>query len=294
MELKHVNLSQLKPAVKLRSGEDKSLTELAASIKAKGVICPLIASKESGNEYSVLDGRRRLEALKLNGVEAEEKIPVLLVEEKKGADIERALITNAVRSELDAWDLAECVNMLSNSYGRSSWELASALGKTERYIFYLLSLFSLPKPILSALRARRITPAHGRCLLKLSDRPGLRDQAFEQLLERDLSVRDLDVLIGSMIDRAGGESEAAPIFKPIVYDTNAGSRVRLEPRRCSIRIEINLKTVEDLEAVVVELKDRIKTLTIERNAVAERAELSRSPRDASLRAPNPLRRSFTN
>lgn len=285
MKLKIVSFSELESAIKLRSSEDKSLTELAASIKERGVVCPLIVRKGSGGKYSVIDGRRRLEALKLNGAGSEEKIPVLVVEDKKGADIERALITNAVRSELDAWDLAECVNMLSMKYARRSWELASALGKTERYINVLLSLFSLPKPILGALRARRITPAHGRCLLRLSDQPELRNKAFEQLLERNLSVRDLEVLIGSMLDRAGGESDSAPIFKPIVYDTDAGSRVRLEPRRSSIRIEINLKTVEDLEAIVEELKDRIKTLSIEREAASSQAPEGRGRPASPSRAP---------
>ena len=189
-----------------------------------------------------------------------------MVEEGKGAGIERALVTNAVRAGLDSWDQAEAVNILSKKFGRKPSELASALGKTERYINALLSLFSLPKPILDALRARRITPAHGRYLLKLNDRPELREQAFKQVLKDDLSVRDLEVLVGSMIDRDGGHGEGPPIFKPIVCDTNAGSRLRLEPRHRSIRIEINLKTVEDLEAVVKELKSRIKTLSGERNS----------------------------
>lgn len=259
MELKNVKLSELSSAAGLRSGEDKDLAELIVSIKTKGILCPLVVGKHA-DKYAVIDGGRRLEALKLAGYKADSEIPVLVVTEEKAADVERALVANAVRSELDAWDLAESLNILAKNHDRKPAELASALGKTDRYIHALLSLFSLPKPILKALRARSITPAHGRCLLKLNDQSKLRNEAFNQALENDLSVRDLEILIGSMLDEEGGETDCAPIFKPIVYDTDAGSRVRLEPRRSSIRIEINLKTDEDIESIAKGLKDKIDGL----------------------------------
>ncbi len=259
MEFKLVNFSELEPAVDLRSAEDEALGQLAESIKAKGIIAPLMAKAKDGG-FSVLDGRRRLKALEIAGAKADEKVPVLVVDDGEGDDLEKALVTNAVRSELDAWDLAESVNALSRDYGRKAPDLAAALGKTERYISSLLSLFTLPKNILKALRERRITPAHGRCLVKLNAKSELQREAFKRALEDGLSVRDLEVLVGSMIEGKDG-GKGAPIFEPVICSTKAGSRLRLEPRRRSIRIEINLKAVDDLDETVEEMRKRLKKLS---------------------------------
>lgn len=263
VELRNVFLKQLKPTLKLRSQADKMVAELAVSIKNKGIICPLIVSEASADSYQVIDGVRRLKALKQNGARAKDLVPVLVVKKEEAQDIQTALVVNAVRQELDSWDLAETVNLLAQTYKYKATEIALALGKTVRYVDVLLSLFSLPQPILKSLRERRLTPAHGLRLLRIKD-PSLREKAFRKVLEDSLSVRDLEVLVSSLIDAADGRISGFPSFKPTVYSTKAGSRLRFEPRRHSIRIEINLASANDMDVVVEQLKTQVKKLTKEK------------------------------
>lgn len=249
MELKMLTLIQLKAAGReMRTTTDIHFEELVASIKSKGVLFPLIATAV-GKSYEILDGRRRLKACRALGWKKERKLPVLLIKADKGQALESALIANIVRDNLDALGEAETVNLLINTYNRDVKDVAAALGKSDVYIRRLLKIYTLPAKVLASLRRSELTLAHAYWLSKLNGKPDLLEESFNRALKENLTSRDLETLVANL--KNGGNYS---YFSPRVVTTKAGSRLRFEPRRRSVRVELNINLNEPIDDVLAEAK----------------------------------------
>lgn len=259
MELKMLDSKELKiDGVDLRtSANSRSFAELKESIKAKGVLFPLVAAK-SGRGYAILDGRQRFKAYRSLGADANKKLPVLIIKADKGTATESALVANAVRENLDSVGLAEAVNLLVNTYSRSIKDVAAVLGKSEVYVRRLLKIFTLPAPMLKALRQNELTLAHTHWLSRVANNPAILNESFAKAIKDNLSSRELETLISSLKQDKNGPG--VNYFRPNVVTTRAGSRLRFEPRRHSVRVELNLNPDEPIDLVLAELKRHLDKL----------------------------------
>src|SRR5438132_8723506 len=157
-----------------KSFEISSLDELTASVRASGVIQPIIV-RRSGAGYQLIAGERRWRAARQAGLE---RIPAIVREASDAESLELALVENLLREDLNPIDEAEAYEKLLGQFGWTQEELAGRIGRDRSSIANSLRLLRLPEEIQADLRGGRLTMGHARALLALTnptDQPRLRD-----------------------------------------------------------------------------------------------------------------------
>ncbi|MBI2161649.1 MAG: ParB/RepB/Spo0J family partition protein [Candidatus Rokubacteria bacterium] len=161
-----------------------TLDELVASIRASGVIQPVLVRRYGGS-YQLIAGERRWRAARLAGLE---RIPAIVREATDAQSLELALVENLLREDLNPMEAAEAYQKLLAQFGWTQEELAQRIGKDRTSIANSLRLLRLPDEIQADLRAGRLTMGHARALLALTsaaDQLKLRNE----ILANDWSVR---------------------------------------------------------------------------------------------------------
>lgn len=167
-----------------KSFNSATLDELVTSIKASGVIQPVLVRRHGG-AYQLIAGERRWRAARLAGLE---RIPAIVREATDAQSLELALVENLLREDLNPMEAAEAYQKLLAQFGWTQEELAQRIGKDRTSIANSLRLLRLPEEIQADLRAGRLTMGHARALLALTsaaDQLKLRNE----ILANDWSVR---------------------------------------------------------------------------------------------------------
>ncbi len=162
----------------------KSLDDLATSIKASGVIQPVIV-RHHGVGYQLIAGERRWRAARQAGLE---RIPAIVRDATDAQSLELALVENLLREDLNPLEEAEAYQKLLAQFGWTQEELAQRIGRDRSSIANSLRLLRLPDEIQADLRSGRLTMGHARALLALptaAEQLRLRDE----ILAHDWSVR---------------------------------------------------------------------------------------------------------
>tara|TARA_B100001142_G_scaffold327686_1_gene385906 strand:+ start:856 stop:1734 length:879 start_codon:yes stop_codon:yes gene_type:complete len=177
---------------------DKSLKELAQSIKSQGVLQPLVVRKHPSldNRYELVAGERRWRALKQLEVT---KVPVILRKVDDDELLEVALLENIQRENLSVIEEAQSYQDLLQSHGYTQEELALRIGKDRSTIANQMRLLQLPSPLKNDLETGRITAGHARSILAL---PGSTFQLEmrERLLVELWSVRETEQQVRLKLD----------------------------------------------------------------------------------------------
>jgi ParB family chromosome partitioning protein len=168
---------------------EKDLQDLAASIREKGVLQPLILRNHGQNDghFEIVAGERRWRAAQLAGAH---EVPAILRDLSDTEVLELAIVENIQREDLNAVEEALAFRQLMDRFGHTQEKLAEALGKSRSHIANLLRLLNLPDVVLDMLRDGKISAGHARALVTASDPAGL----ARQVVERDLSVRQTEQL----------------------------------------------------------------------------------------------------
>src|SRR5271169_571345 len=172
------------------------LEELAASIKANGVIQPIIvrplpAGGGSGAKYEIVAGERRWQAAKLAGLR---DIPVIVRELSDKEAVAVALIENIQREELTSAEEARALKRLIEEFSLTHLEVAESVGRSRAAVSNLIRLLDLPKVVVDLIDAKKITMGHARALLGLEDDVE-REHIARLIVERGLSVRQTEELV---------------------------------------------------------------------------------------------------
>ena len=182
-----------------RSFTDEHLRDLSASIKAKGIIQPLIVRKRStGNgEYEIVAGERRWRAAQMAQLH---EIPVLVRDFTDTEVLEVAIIENIQRADLNPVEEAAGFRQLMDKFGHTQEKLAEELGKSRSHIANLLRLLHLPADVQELLVEGKLSAGHARALITSDDPSGL----AKQVVAQGLSVRATEALAKKKDD--GGSS----------------------------------------------------------------------------------------
>ncbi len=168
------------------------LDELAASIREKGIIQPLLVrtDPEITGDYQIVAGERRWRAAQMVNLH---EIPVLIRELNDTEVIEVAIIENIQRADLNSVEEALGYRQLMDKFGHTQEKLAEVLGKSRSHIANLLRLLTLPEEILDFIRQGSLTAGHARALVT-ADNP---IELARKIISRGLSVRQAEKLVKS-------------------------------------------------------------------------------------------------
>lgn len=198
-------LDQLKPGkYQPRTRMDEaSLAELAESIKAQGVIQPVLVRRIEGG-YEIIAGERRTRAARLAGLT---EVPVVLREVDDHAAAAIALIENIQREDLNPLEEAQGLQRLMNEFRLTQEDVAQRVGRSRSAVANLLRLTQLPKPIQDMLYAEEIDMGHARALLSL---PAVQQlQLAPRIRGQKMSVRQVEEAVRQLLEPPR-EEEAKP------------------------------------------------------------------------------------
>ena len=182
----------------------EALEELAASIKAQGIIQPLVVTKRDGG-YEIIAGERRWRAAQRAGLR---EVPVVIRDVADEAVLELALIENIQREELNVIEEAEAYRTLVELFGIAQDEVARRVGKSRTTITNTLRLLRLPDDVRQDLIEQRMSMGHARALLGLDDQ-SLIQRARHEIIAKQLSVRATEELV-NRLKRGGVVSKRHP------------------------------------------------------------------------------------
>lgn len=166
------------------------LEELAASIRANGIIQPLIV-RRAGESYQIVAGERRWRAAQLAGIT---EVPVVLQEVADDHLLELALIENLQREDLNPIETAHAYDRLHREMGLSHEEIARRTGKDRSSVVNTLRLLKLPREVQNLLIAQRISMGHARAILALPSAESQIEIA-EKSAAQGMSVRQVEALV---------------------------------------------------------------------------------------------------
>jgi ParB family transcriptional regulator, chromosome partitioning protein len=234
----------------------EKLDELAQSIKANGVIQPLIVRRHE-NRYQLVAGERRWRASKIAGLT---EVPVVVQNLTDEQLLEVTLIENIQREDLTPIEVAQAFERLVRELGLSHDEIGRRTGKDRSTITNLLRLLRLPPDIQQLLTEHRLSMGHARAILGLPSEE-LQRQVAEKASAQGLSVRQVERLIQRMTEsretKSPDEVPIDPNVKAAIDELERvlGTRVRIQQKSDHRgRIEIEYYSTDDL--------DRIYTLIV--------------------------------
>ena len=186
--------------------DEEALRELAESIKANGVIQPLICRKNAEGRYELIAGERRLRA----SIEAKlVKVPVILVDAEDRRAAEMAIIENIQRQDLNVIEEAEGYRTLAESFNLTQQDVADRVGKARASVANAVRLLELPDEVKQLIGSGLLSTGHAKVLL------GLTDTTEQTILGRKCVTEDLTVrTLEKIIQRRKAEAEGADTRRP--------------------------------------------------------------------------------
>lgn len=176
----------------------ESLQELSDSIKAHGVLEPLVVAKTPAG-FQIIAGERRWRASKLAGLP---KVPVIIKETSPQGMLEMAIVENVQRIDLNPLERAQAYKRLMDEFALTNAEIAQRVSKSPSYISNTIRLLTLPDALKDALMSGATTEGHARALSALED-PHIIIEAYKEVLRRNLSVRGTEELVRKFRARVG-------------------------------------------------------------------------------------------
>ena len=259
LPVEHLQRGQYQPRVDMRQD---SLEELADSIKAQGVVQPIVArpiSKKDGNQrYEIIAGERRWRAAQMAGLA---EIPTVIRDVPDEAAIAMALIENIQRENLNPLEEARALDRLIREFDLTHAEAAKAVGRSRASVSNLLRLQDLSDKVKPLLEDRQIEMGHARALLALSNAVQQLDAA-RQVIKKGLSVRETERLVKQMLDGGGSRpakkspAQNADIRRlEIEVSEKLGAKVSVDhTSKGAGKLVINYNSLDELDGILKHIR----------------------------------------
>ena len=174
--------------------DEGSLQELAASIRAQGVMQPILVRPVSSDKYEIIAGERRFRAARLAGLN---EVPVLVKDVSDQAAAAMALIENIQREDLNPLEEAHGIQRLLDEFHFTHEQAAESVGRSRSAVSNLLRLLNLAAPVQTMLLAGDLDMGHARALLAVDAATQI--TLAHQVVNKRLSVRETEKLVASML-----------------------------------------------------------------------------------------------
>ena len=258
LPVEQLQRGQYQPRVDMRQD---SLQELADSIKAQGVVQPIVArpiGKGDVERFEIIAGERRWRAAQMAGLA---EIPAVIRDVPDESAIAMALIENIQRENLNPLEEARALDRLIREFDLTHAEAAQAVGRSRASVSNLLRLQELSDKVKPLLEDRQIEMGHARALLGLSNAKQQLDAA-RQVVKKGLSVRETERLVKGML--GGGESK--PAKKPVAANADIrrleievseklGARVNVNHgAKGAGKLVINYNSLDELDGILKHIK----------------------------------------
>ncbi len=238
--------------------DQEELTELAESIRDNGVIQPLIVSRMTKKKYELIAGERRLRASKMAGLKT---VPVIVREISSDDELlEFALIENIQRTDLNPLEEAEAYRKLIDKFGLTQEEAAKKVGKNRSTVTNALRLLQLPEYVKEDLLSGQLTEGHARALLALLSSPATMKEIRDQIIAKQLSVRQTEKLIKTITRevtaKAPSKTKEKEFSKSVKkafenqMTNRLSSQVYINQKGSRGKIEIEYYSYDDLERIM--------------------------------------------
>jgi ParB family transcriptional regulator, chromosome partitioning protein len=232
-----------------RSFEEADLEDLAASVREKGIIQPILVRTLPGvaDVYEIVAGERRWRAAQRAGLH---EVPVLLVEASDREALELAIIENVQRADLNPLDEALGYERLISEFSYAQADLGKIIGKSRSHVANTLRLLKLPDSVKDYVQKGELSAGHARALLSVSNP----EEAARRVIEKGLNVRD--------VERMAQDEAAAPPAPPATAGGSAKAAKDPDTRALEKALEDVLGMVVDIRhgARGGEVRIRYKTL----------------------------------
>lgn len=251
-----VSLIDPNPYQPRRDFNPAELAELAASIEAQGLLQPVTVRPVAGGRYQLVAGERRLRAVRDLG---RTRIGAIVREVDDRQLLELSLVENLLRTDLNDIEVAQALQQLQNTYGYTTTQLGTVLGKSRPAVSNALRLLELPETVQALIRERLLTAGHGRAVLSFPAER--REEVAAQCATEGWSVRELE-------RRASEASQRKPVKRPRPRKggippapqalrraesqlmEHLGTRVRISEQRGAGTVQISYHGADDLARIL--------------------------------------------
>lgn len=235
-----------------RNFNDLSLNELAASIKEKGVIQPIIASRKGDGTFRIIVGERRWRASSIAGLK---KMPVIIKNVSSADSLEIALIENIQREDLNPVETAEAFNRLMKEFNLTQEDLSVKVGKERATVANYLRLLKLPDEVKALVSKGSLSMGHARAILSIEGRTG-QTEAARKIINKGLSVRESEALAKAWDKGSKKKKTVAGSKDPQILSLenrliqSLGTKVRIYNKGKKGSIEIEYYSLEEFDRLL--------------------------------------------
>jgi len=233
-----------------------ALEELAASIKAQGVVQPIVARRLSSGSYEIVAGERRWRAAQLAGLET---IPAVVRQIPDDAAIAIALIENIQRENLNPIEEANALQRLIDEFGMTHQQVAEAVGRSRAAVTNLLRLLTLNGDVRELLETAKMDMGHARALLGLDGKR--QSQTAQQVVDKRLSVRETENLVRRLLatpsghKSSGARADADIRLLTQQLSEKLGAKVRLQQSaKGKGRLVIEYNSLDELDGILAHIR----------------------------------------
>jgi ParB family chromosome partitioning protein len=228
--------------------KDDSLNELAASIREKGVLQPVIVTRVGDGTFRLVTGERRWRAAALAGLK---KIPSLIKNVASKDSLEIALIENIQREDLNPIETAEAFHRLVADYNMTQENLSQIVGKDRATIANYLRLLKLPQEIKKLIYSGTLSIGHAKAILTIEGKTN-QIEAAKRIIKRNLSVRQAEILSRKVSKPKRVISRKDPQILSLEEKLikSLGTKVRIRHKEKIGIIEIEYYSLDELDRLL--------------------------------------------
>ncbi|MGH8668986.1 MAG: ParB/RepB/Spo0J family partition protein [Burkholderiales bacterium] len=235
--------------------DPQALEELAASIRAQGLMQPLLVRPVDRETYELIAGERRWRAAQMAGLA---EVPALVREVPDEAALALSLIENIQREDLNAMEEAAGVQRLVDEFGMTHEQAADAVGRSRSATTNLLRLLKLAKPVQEMVMEGKLEMGHARALLSLDAARQI--EAAHRIAAKGLSVRETEALVHTMARGKAGARRAVKTDRDLVrleeeLSGRLGTTVEIRPsKKGTGKLLVHYSSLDHLEQLLKRLR----------------------------------------